>query len=304
MWFFIIQNVYGLLSIIFYIVVINLTVRERRYFNSSFVKIFVTLGVVNILSYIAIYVTVRLPQQIHQNSDLSEFFASFPFPTVLAVAHFLTYYSCYVKNLTIVLMILNRLRSIACPFSREAIWDIHFWITVVFVLLFPLPFCYGILFNKSYYAYNRELDGYFISSHAQQDDDLLKLTIFQCVITILCVILNLSSILILCQRSMSSNYKRELNLLSVTFLAFTFQTLTSITMAALYITPKDSMQRALAIFILPFCNDLFCLTFPYFFLILNARVRKCFFEMSIFNWINDSYHFLSNKSDSEPSTFV
>lgn len=135
MWGFLIQNLYGSASIIFYVVVCWLVVRERRYFCPTFVKLFITFAVFvslkplkfknkkfqNILSYITIDLVMRLPKHISRGTVFGEFLSNFPFPRLLSFMLFLGYYFCYCQHLALFFLILHRMRAITFPFSREAV---------------------------------------------------------------------------------------------------------------------------------------------------------------------------------------
>ncbi|EPB78567.1 hypothetical protein ANCCEY_02307 [Ancylostoma ceylanicum] len=230
MWF-LLQNVYGFTSILLYIIVTYLTVRERRHFSHSFVVLFVVFAVVNILSYIGLYLSLRLPIFTKRTSPIAALFENFPFPSLLRYIIFLCYYLPYCQNMTILLIIFNRFRAIAFPFSKEIPYEVL--LSIIAILILPLPLCYDLLFTGAFFKYKESFQGHYLISE-----------------TALCI----------------------------------------------YLFAWNSRQLFVAIFLLPVCNDLNSLTLPYYFILFNRRIKKCFLDLPLCRRV------VNHRSSGEPPT--
>ncbi|KAL6734390.1 hypothetical protein Aduo_004934 [Ancylostoma duodenale] len=294
MWF-LLQNVYGFTSILLYIIVTYLTVRERRHFSHSFVVLFVVFAVVNILSYIGLYLSLRLPIFTKKTSPIAGLFENFPFPSLLRYIIFLCYYLPYCQNMTILLIIFNRFRAIAFPFSKEIPYEVL--LSIIAILILPLPLCYDLLFTGAFYRYRPSLQGhYLISETAHQRERLLYLVVFECAVALFGLLLNGCGILILLRRSASHNRRKEMRLFVVSCICFLFQALNAIVTLCIYLFAWNSRQLFVAMFLLPVCNDLNSLTLPYYFILFNRRIKKCFLELPLCKRV------VNHRNSGEPPT--
>ena len=169
---------------------------------------------------------------------------------------FMGFYLGYCQHLSLFFIIFHRMRAITWPFDREAVsqpsnlrkcqptqmWDTQYWITVLFICLFPLGFTFTLLQTDAHFIYRDQIGGYVLEpvdvvrremkfekqwKFQTQVWNVMQLTIFSWIITILGVIANATTIIMLCKRSMSSNYRRELHLFLISFVGFTVQALQS-----------------------------------------------------------------------------
>ncbi|VDP06117.1 unnamed protein product [Heligmosomoides polygyrus] len=279
MWF-LIQNVYGATSVTLYAIVTYLIIRERRHFAKSFLVLFVVFAIVNIHSYIAFYMSLRLPIFTPPTSPIAPLFEHFPVPSILPWFTFLCYYLPFCQNTTILLFIFNRFRAIAFPFAKETTVEIPLSLVAIFLL--PLPLCYDMLLKETRYEFRQSFNGYvLVSKTAYERERLLYLVVFQCTVAVVGLAINAAGVVLLLRRSPSQNRRKETRLFFVSCICFIFQSVNALAMLCIYVLAWDSRAIVVTIFALPICNDLNSLSLPYYFVLINSRIKKAFLQLPL-----------------------
>ncbi|CAJ0591329.1 unnamed protein product [Cylicocyclus nassatus] len=279
MWF-LFQNIYGAISIMLYAIVVYLLFRERQHFNRSFLALFIIFAIVSISNYIALYISLRLPMATAQTSPIAPILKSLP-QLFLRLVVFLCYYLPFCINATELLFIFNQYRAIAFPFAKDYPFEVL--ISILIIFLPPLPLSYNLLLVEASFIYREFIQGYFLMSGGGRDDRkrLLYLVIFECAVAVLGLILNLVAGLMLKRTTSVHNRRVRKRIYLVSCICFAFQVLNAVVTLCVYLLGWHSSALVLTIRLYPFCYDLNSLTPPYYFLLINRRIKRSFFNLPL-----------------------
>ncbi|KAI1694357.1 srg family chemoreceptor domain-containing protein [Ditylenchus destructor] len=132
---FIIGLVIGVPSVILYLIEAIILIKHWTELNSSFFRLFLVRFTLNFLNYICSYMYARLGRV----GLFYELFQSSP-SVVLAIWFTFYYYAFHAENLTTMFILINRLTSILFPLNYIKIWKHLLPLSVMVIVLVPLPF--------------------------------------------------------------------------------------------------------------------------------------------------------------------
>ncbi|KAK6042985.1 hypothetical protein COOONC_19510 [Cooperia oncophora] len=116
---FVVQTAYGAISVVLYMYVVILLLKNWSFFRGSFFRLFIASFFINIWTYLNSFVTLRLPQNTCENCTLSGVFQDF---TVgLNIFHTLHFHFAFLQYLMSLVMSFNRMTMILFPFFFEQV---------------------------------------------------------------------------------------------------------------------------------------------------------------------------------------
>ncbi|EFO95450.1 hypothetical protein CRE_08931 [Caenorhabditis remanei] len=276
---------YGVTGMVLYTWVCWAVVKNRYNLKSSFYKMFVVGYVMNMMTYINSFISLRVPQNTKINDSFASFFlehdAHHPetkFP--LYVFHTLHYQFAYSQYIYNCLLCLNRFTAIFKPLTSEMWWNKWFVHLALAMFLSPFLCTVFILVNRSYYRYNSTGDYFCVDSTFERWKIYAILTPILCIITAANIVCNTSSYLKMKKIRSEGINVIDKHLLQMTFCVFfidMFLTILSIFNAIITIWnpfPDSPWVAEWVLQLTPFASDVLTLSPPILLLYFSKTVRR------------------------------
>uniref|UniRef100_A0A8R1HSK9 Serpentine receptor class gamma n=1 Tax=Caenorhabditis japonica TaxID=281687 RepID=A0A8R1HSK9_CAEJA len=187
----------------------------------------------------------------------------------------------YVQFLMIFLTSVNRFSMIFWRITYERTWNKYFYLILLCVVLFPIPFTWTVLTGEAYYVYIPSLDNFKVTSTMNRDLVYNQLVLFFAFITIMTAIINIASFYYLsCITSKISIAER--NLLFMSGSLFLIQLIADVnTTLSRLDKNQDMVLSQIATTLLPYISDGLTFIHPWLLLLCSSRARTRFLKMYI-----------------------
>ncbi|KAI1705519.1 srg family chemoreceptor domain-containing protein [Ditylenchus destructor] len=163
---FILGLIIGIPSVILYVIEVIILLKHWRQLNSAFFRLFLVRFTLNFLNFFCSYMYARFGRV----GWFYELFSSSP-SVLLAFWFTFYYYAFHAENLSNMFLIINRLTSIMFPARHLKIWKYMLPISIVLILVLPLPFTAPMITYK--FFTRLQADNYtFTLSFLSDENDL------------------------------------------------------------------------------------------------------------------------------------
>ncbi|CAL2046856.1 unnamed protein product [Caenorhabditis brenneri] len=290
-WSFVLSLIYGIVFMTLYTwVAFTLWIR-RNQLKSSFYRLFLVGFVMNLLTYINSFMSLRIPQNTGYNDSFSRYFLYHnPYNKEddwpVNIYHTLHYQFAYAQYIFNCVICLNRFTLIIFPMTSEKLWKKWFWAVVAVIFLSPSVVTVFILKNRSFYRYSFNHDYFWIDSTFGRGNIYRGLTPFLVAITVLDIIFNVSSYRKMKEMRRLGLRVPERSLLVMSFVVFfidIFLTILAVLNAVLTIsTPENPIFYELAYYVTsctPYASDCLTLSQPVLLLCFSKTVRRKCIEL-------------------------
>ncbi|EFP04667.1 hypothetical protein CRE_31289 [Caenorhabditis remanei] len=264
---------YGIPSFILYILTFYIILRYRKTFHSSFFHLYLFDGALNLFTFLNNYFKTRIPGITGYNSFIGAFYRIIADTILLDFTMLMNFHMAYVQYAITTLVSLNRLSVMLKYTTFEPLWRKYTWIAIVLICFVPLLNTEVVLHYDTQLAYLNITDTYSITTNMPIDEVFSICIPFMIISTVLSVVINFISVIVVRNLQTQIRYKVESNFIMITCITCLVQlcgTVLSVVRVKLVETDAAMM---LATFI-PLISDGLSLVQPWLLLAFSHVVRE------------------------------
>ncbi|EGT48542.1 hypothetical protein CAEBREN_30978 [Caenorhabditis brenneri] len=225
---FFVTTAYGAVSFYLYTMIVYMMIKRWNEYNNTFFKIFIIEYVINIVTFLNSFITLRAPQNTCKECPFSFLFDQNSSPTEdnWPLQLFFTFhYSMAFIQYSITLMVaLNRLSMVILVDSYEKYWRVALPIFMIVIIIYPFTVTWPIAASNAYFLYTPPMGTYATKSAGDVTAILNTLVNFMLTTTSLTAVANILAIIRLkCLPTRISG--AEKNLFHVGLVSFVIQVL-------------------------------------------------------------------------------
>ncbi|CAL2050888.1 unnamed protein product [Caenorhabditis brenneri] len=263
---------YGLPSVTLYLITFIIILRNRKTFESSFFKLYIYDGLLNLLTYFNNWFKTRAAAISDDGYFMGQFYKTVgEYPIVMMISMFLNFHMAYVQYATTTLISLNRLSAMINSNRYEPRWKKWMGFGILLIFLFPSLNTHVVFWYKVEMVYSNE-------SYSMTTEMPINSVFIYCIpFMILCagasVVSNIFSISLVRGLSSTKKHKADTNFMvytCVTCIAQVFGT----TLSCIRAVFVGSVVAAACTHIIPFMSDTLSLVQPWLLSVFSQQMNS------------------------------
>ncbi|CAB07199.2 Serpentine receptor class gamma [Caenorhabditis elegans] len=283
---FLASTLYGLPSLILYILTFVVILRHRKTFDSSFFQLYVFDGIMNLFTYIMGFVVIRLASVTCGECVMAPLFRNLGSIIPPSLLKTLQPHMAYVQYSITALVSLNRLTVLINYNVFEPIWKRFTWIFILLAFFAPFLKTYVMLIFKAEISYIEATDSFeLVSNDLPFREIFLSVFMFMMITMIISTLCNLLSFRFL--RSLSIQRKKaEANFLIIMSITCFVQFVGAVLTGGLLFHESAELLGIILV-VLPYSSDLLSLLQPWLLVCFSKAIRKQIKET--FGWSSEQH---------------
>ncbi|ULT89271.1 hypothetical protein L5515_007873 [Caenorhabditis briggsae] len=269
---------YGIPSFVIYMLTFFIIFRYGKTFSSSFFRLYLFDGALNLLTYFNNYFKTRLPGIACHDCLLGSFYRSIGNTFLMDIFMLMNFHMAYVQYAVTTLVSLNRLTVIVKYTLFEPIWQKYTWIAILLIFCLPFINTRVVLNYDIKLEYLPTSDTYSITSEMPINDVFSVCIPFMVAFTVISVVVNIVSVFIIRNLKTQIKNKAETNFIIITCITCAVQLCgTSLSFIRVKYSGTPAAVK-LASFI-PFISDGLSLIQPWLLICISHVVREKITEL-------------------------